>query len=384
MSDEGGSNLRYKLPHYGTPTTSVSRSQRTPVSPGTPHRPIVISDDLTVGTSDEPIWVDDDESEADLSNVAVRGVRKASRLAHIKAEPAKTVGKNQETKGEKSSVAVNGIDGRSALIGAKPTSVETHKPKTTMTPKVMKTKMTPKPKVPTVKTSSIDIAALSKEVDPILEHELEEIALNWRVGAISGTPSAHDVEKGKGKDGPYASYGLPTASLDEDEADRSWHNAISIQKPKARKRQRWYLLMSVTGLLVITGFLIQVLASNVKNKRVEETEPDLTKQQQSIHDVLARITDMSILKNPNTPQYQARRWLLFRDSDFSSSDEDKIIQRYALACFYFATGGNSKWEENNWLSGSECGENPWKGLGCTSDGVVRAISFGTLSQYLIW
>ena len=387
MSEEPDSNLRYKLPHYGTPTTPSRRSLTTPDSPGTPDRPIVISDDSTVGTSDEPIYVSDpeatdNESEADASNIAIRGVRKA-QPSRAKAPPSKSLKeivqrRNKakasagQTRGQKSLVDGPNIEGRSEMISAKPAMQKTQK--VSSQNKSQKHKKLANKEM---KTPLVDIKALSKEEDPILEQELEEIALNWRVGAISGTPSGFDVEKGKGDEGNLSSFFPPASFLDEDEADRSWHNGISGLKPKTKKRQRWYLFLSVTGLLVITGCLIYVMSSNKNDRLVKETEPNLTNQQQTMHDLIVRVTDVSILKNPNAPQYHARRWLLFRDHD-SSSDEAKIIQRYVLACFYFATGGgNKKWKENNWMSGSECGENPWSGLSCTSDGVVRALVLGT-------
>ena len=392
MSEEADSNLRYKLPHYGTPTTPSRRSLTTPDTPGTPDRPIVISDDSTAGTSDEPIYVSDldatdNESETDASNIAIRGVRKA-QPSRAKAPPSKNLkeivqkrNKAKEsggyTRGQKSLAVAPNIEGRSKMISAKPTMQQTKKLSTQNKSQKHKSLA-----AKDLKTPLVDFKALSKGEDPILEQELEEIALNWRVGAISGTPSGYDVEKGKQKEESLSSLFPPASLLDEDDADRSWHNGISGLKPKDKKRQRWYLFLSVTGLLVITGCLIYVMASNKNNKLVKETEPNLTNQQQAMHDLIVKVTDASILKNPNSPQYHARRWLLFRDRD-SISDEAKIIQRYVLACFYFSTGGNEKWKESNWMSGSECGENPWSGLSCTSDGVVRALVLGTFHYFSV-
>lgn len=229
-----------------------------------------------------------------------------------------------------------------------------------------------------VTAPSIDIASLAKEgEDPTLEKELEEIALNGRSGLISGTPAAYDIEKGKKESFP--SYMPPlAASLDEDEADKSWHNPITDVKPKSNRRQKWYLLLAIAGLLAISGSLAYVLAGDNNEPEIMETEPELTQRQQTMQNHLERITDLAILNNPNTPQHKARRWLLFRDRDLVSMDEERIVQRFVLACFYFSTSGDEKWNENNWLSGDECGATPWKGLKCNDAGEVTAIVLGTL------
>jgi hypothetical protein len=351
----------------------------------------VISDDSTAGTPDDPLWISDgettdNESQADNSNIAIRGVRKAQ--PSLTKAPASTARKEMNKVRNQPQETLEQAREKKSADSAPKTAV-----RTTIAAKLAsrRNKKLPSQKASLKETNStakegkspsIDIKLLSKEEDPILEQELEEIALNWRIGAISGTPSAHDVEKGKEKESSIPSFVPPSSLLAEDDADRSWHNPITGLKPKSKKRQRWYLLLSLTGLLVITGSLIHVLVNNKSNKLVKETEPDLTQQQQTMHDFIARITDASILNNPNTPQHQARKWLLFRDSDFSSSAEEKIIQRYVLACFFFATGGKEKWEENNWMIGSECGENPWTGLGCTSEGEVQALVIGTYRQHL--
>lgn len=390
---------RNKLPHYGTPTTPVLKSSNMSRTPGTPDRPILINDDGTAGTPNEPIWVSDsevtdNESEADVSNIAIRGVRKSrpdqpASIPKASTKKKQARSKSKETrehrKLKESPLSTPQMEGRSSLISANSPSSQ-RKPNSPLagsreSPNYRKiTQKDLKSSTPrsSSKSPSTNIASLSHQEDPMLEQELEEIALNWRVGAISGTPSAYDLEKGKEKETNVPSFVPPVAPLAEDEADRSWHNGISdVTKPKMKNRQRWYLLLSITGLLVITSCLIFVLKSEKKDKGVYEMEPNLTSRQQRMHDLLVKVTDSSILQNSNTPQHQARRWLLFRDSDFSSSDEGQIIQRYVLACFYFATGGGKqKWDEHNWLSGSECGETPWKGLSCSNEGEVRAIVLG--------
>ena len=67
----------------------------------------------------------------------------------------------------------------------------------------------------------------------------------------------------------------------------------------------------------------------------------------SFDDGTAVVTDGS-------PQYRAFEWLL-ADPGLPSYPEDRILQRYALATFYFSTSGDT-WQENSlWLSNeNEC------------------------------
>lgn len=56
--------------------------------------------------------------------------------------------------------------------------------------------------------------------------------------------------------------------------------------------------------------------------------------------------------NESVPQYQAFDWLS-RNSFLSSYSQEQIIQRYAMATFYFSTNGDN-WERNDlWLSNSD-------------------------------
>lgn len=422
---ESDNDFGYKVPH---------------ISSGTPERPISIPDPNLAGTPDEPIWISDvevtdNDTETDTSNVAIRGTR-SPRSSKVPPAAAFGAVKSKEKKNIVESIkSANSTSKKSSSLRSTPvvkTSTEVA-PKTTptKTPTVEATRMTPNKtsakaptKTPTTtlaKPSSktlgsnrklnntlseetpvstnttkrsvekqakhketklstpapaIDIASLSKEGDdPMLEQELEEISLNWRSGMISGTPAAHDIENGN-KQPPIPSFMPPAAPIGEDEADRSWHNPIMNDKPKNNKRQRWYLLLSVAGLLTIIGCLIFVLKNNKNNNEVMETEPNLSQRQQTMHNLLVRVTDVSLLKNPNTPQHQARKWLLFQDRDLPSTDEERIIQRYVLACLFFSTSGYQKWNNNNWLAGDECGDEPWTGINCNSEGEVRAVVLG--------
>jgi hypothetical protein len=114
-----------------------------------------------------------------------------------------------------------------------------------------------------------------------------------------------------------------------------------------------------------------------------------------IFELLQNVTDLRLLLNPDTSQGKAMSWLLYEDTAHLCPNEvydcqNRIIQRYALAVIYFATGGES-WSKcsrsdlncgtevpfigtKNFLSDShEC---IWAGVGCTESKCVRVINFG--------
>ena len=90
-------------------------------------------------------------------------------------------------------------------------------------------------------------------------------------------------------------------------------------------------------------------------------------------------TSTDFLSDPTSPSYRAMNWLanddplqlpLIMAGDFfgnfgnSSDIPYRLLQRYSLVTFYFATGGNANewWKNTDWLSDkSEC---QWFGLSC--------------------
>jgi hypothetical protein len=255
----------------------------------------------------------------------------------------------------------------------------------------------------------IDVTALADEdEDPILEKELEEIALHGgRSGLISGTPGkdAFDLEHGKGprrfggfgrnnrrvgiatttikvahkpgyRDDPSVTY----VDEEEDEADKSWHGIVKYHPNKKRWTKR-KIIWTVAELALVLVMLIVLSVVIANNNRKSKPGDPLTAEQQQIHDILTRVTGPKILTDLSTPQHLARQWLLYEDDEVKTAGEEQVIQRYALAVFHFATGGGDKhWVANNWLIGPECGNadrEPWFGLDCNSDGEVRSMVFGT-------
>ena len=230
--------------------------------------------------------------------------------------------------------------------------------------------------------SSKSIKQLKNEEDPNLEKELEEIALTGRGAMIGGSGVKHiDIEKG-------STSTRGSSSRWEDEADRSWHGELPSAKPSKDKRKTLVrIVLGVLGVAVIAIASYLTVAHAVRNKGPSKTpNPNngkLTARQEAIHNILLGITDESTLMDPSTPQNHARDWLLFRDSDLGPLTKNQVIQRYALITFYFSTGGEEVWRQNNWLKGHECAEGSvWQGLNCNPEGEVRTLFFGKYNNFL--
>ena len=196
---------------------------------------------------------------------------------------------------------------------------------------------------------------------------------------IGGTPSkaVSDIENGKSQPPPTP----PVANhFVEDAADKSGHTFLTVSsETKTPRNKKVALFLVLAALLVlIVGILSAVLKKDKSDPLYPSDDQALTDRQQVIHGILTQVTRPGVLADPTTPQYQARRWILFRDTDLDEISEERVAQRYALACFFFATGGDT-WKENNWLDGHECeANNIWDGISCSPEGDVRAIVFGKL------
>ena len=85
-------------------------------------------------------------------------------------------------------------------------------------------------------------------------------------------------------------------------------------------------------------------------------------QRRRISAIIDKVSSKKDLDNPNSPQSKAKQWLLFDDS-FDSfcpppCNRDRrdggVIQRYTIAVFYFATGGESTWRSCGRFSPEVC------------------------------
>ena len=157
----------------------------------------------------------------------------------------------------------------------------------------------------------------------------------------------------------------------------------SIDDMKKRRKPYIYAAIGVVSLMLLGGIIaLSVVIFGEKNGD-KSAMPILTARQESLHNIIKTVVPSDVLTNAETPQYRAHQWLLYEDSlglaPASGASRDRVIQRYALAAFFFSTGGPRSWKSHNWLDGDECAEE-WDGLGCTDDGLVHVISLSKLLQ----
>ncbi len=85
-------------------------------------------------------------------------------------------------------------------------------------------------------------------------------------------------------------------------------------------------------------------------------------QRDRISSILDKVSSRRDFDDPNSPQSKARDWILFED-DFDSfcpppCNRDRkdggVIQRYTMAVFYFATGGDIEWRSCGRFSPEDC------------------------------
>ncbi|VEU36256.1 unnamed protein product [Pseudo-nitzschia multistriata] len=349
------------------------------------------------GTSVCPIYVSDYE---DSSEVAIRGDRKINHKLFQTELPSTTKNTNKPTE-EKADD--NELDHEEAApqkpASRKKRNLKKSIKKLSDNKKVENTgKLLTEDNLKEIEKEPlcIDVTAYGDdEDDPVLERELEEIALNGRrSGLISGTPDkfAYDTQKGKPKGWRRLTKKTkkkknkisPDIENNYNEDDeRSWHVG-TLTKDKDAKKKKMSFEKKIYSVSIIFAVLMAIgcLSYGIIRSNYPKPGDSLTAEQKGIHEVLTRVTGEKTLTDTGTPQHSAWEWLLYTDEEiWNAEGAEGIIQRFALACFYFSTGGNDskpkKWESNNWMEGPECGDEnheAWIGVNCNSDGEIRALA----------
>ena len=108
---------------------------------------------------------------------------------------------------------------------------------------------------------------------------------------------------------------------------------------------------------------------------------------EALLELLSTVTPEDQLLDADTPQGVAFNWLRRLDTTYDPCTYPTILQRYALAVFFFATGGNMWVRKEGWImSGNECG---WYGVECRLDnGMVTALKLREysyrISIFTLW
>jgi len=142
------------------------------------------------------------------------------------------------------------------------------------------------------------------------------------------------------------------------------------------------LLIAATVAVAVVVFGDKGSSNGLKG----DPSPVLTQRQQFINNTVIAVSDADILADKNSPQSRALNWLMFDDALWLNHPEDdvtteQVLQRYALAVFYFSTGASQMLQDRGWLGGDECDEGSWIGIGCDESGHVRTLALG-MSRFI--
>eukprot|EP00542_Grammatophora_oceanica_P013591 CAMPEP_0194045344 /NCGR_PEP_ID=MMETSP0009_2-20130614/16703_1 /TAXON_ID=210454 /ORGANISM="Grammatophora oceanica, Strain CCMP 410" /LENGTH=892 /DNA_ID=CAMNT_0038690183 /DNA_START=186 /DNA_END=2864 /DNA_ORIENTATION=+ len=160
-----------------------------------------------------------------------------------------------------------------------------------------------------------------------------------------------------------------------------------------RKKYRRYMIyglvcFTLLAAAIVIPIVILVPDSGEADPMVPTTTPSeaptdfptfapTTKEFDDFLELVLPYSGQEALEDKSSPQYQAAIWAANEDELELPIESDQLLQRYFLACFYFATSGDENWELCNrpdptcggdpsvkaWLTGtySEC---EWLGIQC--------------------
>lgn len=96
-------------------------------------------------------------------------------------------------------------------------------------------------------------------------------------------------------------------------------------------------------------------------------------------DILTELTPLEDLEDASSPQGQAFEWIVEFDDTTDPCTYPTVLQRYALAVFFYATGGEGWTARTGWLSpAAEC---DWLGVTCSASSEGATITALSLSTY---
>jgi Leucine-rich repeat (LRR) protein len=152
-----------------------------------------------------------------------------------------------------------------------------------------------------------------------------------QAGGGGSTPAAGATgTDGYQKAGPVqeSSFVTPTASSPLSDDD-------------AKQRGKTIVVVAVAAIIVAIAVVAYVAGQSNNNNDDRNSSQKLT-----IEQVIQGVSSNFALGDPNSPQHRARKWMMDVDqlTDVIIQEGlNRILQRYALATFYFATGGDQLW-----------------------------------------
>ena len=184
-----------------------------------------------------------------------------------------------------------------------------------------------------------------------------------RVGVIERGTKEIDTER-RAREESASNSSIKQDGSDEPTAYQDDTETGSAPQYPEKKEIRRKIPRSLFGVLAVTLILsLAILIVFLVVRFYDATEPE---KQSASEDsappkdlpleehVLSLLPDYTVQNindnSPYSPQTRAFHWLL-NDPNVESYDDFRMVQRFALGTFYYATGGNSTWRvETNWMS----------------------------------
>ena len=165
---------------------------------------------------------------------------------------------------------------------------------------------------------------------------------------------------------------------------RDWANPDEDgSRRRRRRRRRWILTSSMIAVALIIAVAIRTSRNKPKYEHVapdrEELFSFLKESMMNVREVVGRPIPTDDLLVVGSYQNKAFNWLA-DTPDLESIDHTRILQRFALACFYYATyqvktkhnRDPGTWiDDGLWLS--EAHECQWSGVVCSNEWHVLSI-----------
>lgn len=148
----------------------------------------------------------------------------------------------------------------------------------------------------------------------------------------------------------------------------------ALLRADSRRQRCLYFMGAVSLVLLIAVIAVAIVIFGGKSEGSREVI--LSERQREMEDLIEQVSSPDLFLDKTTPQSRARDWLLFNDAFVVAQPnlpDGRIKQRYALAVFFFATGGANSWQPSTWLRGDEC--DGWEFLSCDEDNEIRALVF---------
>jgi hypothetical protein len=163
---------------------------------------------------------------------------------------------------------------------------------------------------------------------------------------------------------------------------------IESDAPKEFKPTPWYCsrwIKALAAVMIIAGIAVGIaipLSSSNDDDSDLFTDEQVDTRKEQLLGILTPVSTESQLLNETSPQYAALIWMASQDLMSPIENEARtpretelLIQRYALAVFYYSMMGDNWFASDGWLDGQreEC---TWEYLDCVNEDVV-SINTGT-------